>query len=92
MLKYIESDSAIVGHASEVRGLFYDQYSNGYVGRFMLPLFSTKPKLLTKEYIENTEDPICFILKSNVYYDGLSLELVEAINKAWNEFYDYKYW
>lgn len=91
MIKFIksnESNDVMIGPASELGVLFGNWFMSGYMGRFMLPLFSTKPRLITKEYIENTGDPICFILKSSIYHNGLSLELMEAINKIWDEFYD----
>ena len=84
MIKCINNDIKI-GHASELS--FYINF-DPYIGRFKLPLLSIKPRFITKEELENENDPICFIMSYELYAKGLSLSLIDSINNAWNEFYD----
>lgn len=87
MIKSIDNDIIRVGLTSEL----YDYIGGrGFCGRFKLPLFSTKPILITEDDI--TENTLCFVIREYIYrivFDRtLPLKTVEKINKTWNEFYE----
>ena len=88
MIKTIESENIMIGKASDLESYLG---KNGFCGRFKLPLFSTKLVLI--EDYEAKNNLLCLIMKTNFYFDNtnnkeISLELLEKINKAWNEFYE----
>ena len=88
MIKCIDGDIIRVGTISELRDSI--DWGKGFCGRFRLPLFSTSPTLITSEDAEN--DSLCFVIDrykfERVFRRNLPLEIVEKINKTWNEFYE----
>ena len=93
MIKSIENDNIRVGSAPNLVNSM-DWRATGFIGRFKLPLFSVFPKLITIDDLENDRDLICFVIRDSFYMynnvgeKGLSLSLVEHINKTWSEFYE----
>ena len=88
MIKCIDNDIIRIGPTSELSDCV--GVGRGFCGRFKLPLFSTKPIVVTKDdVVENT---LCFVIREYIYrivFDRtLPLKTVEKINKTWNEFYE----
>ena len=89
MIISIDSDIIRIGPISELLDSL-DFWNKGFCGGFRLPLFSTSPTIVTPEDIE--EDSLCFVIRrftfERVFCGKLPLEIVEKINKTWNEFYE----
>lgn len=83
MCKSIIGNNIKIGTPDDV-GFYLNFYD--YLGRFRLPLFSTDPIFVSKNDLEDNE--ICFVIRRDLYIRGLSLEMVDDINKIWAKLYE----